>query len=172
MSYDKGRLAMTFFTEEFVRTLIPCMSAALFGCLIFAAQPTFQAVEDGNCTSFTGTSVGNDTTQQVKMTVCRDHDRVQAVKYSTGHGGTSIHTLAGQIVDNDRLQLLITETNLDAPSPGWRTCQDDIFSLRYDPKHNALIGVYHSAECKDLAHLYLEQTQGEQNCGLTEFIYP
>jgi hypothetical protein len=157
---------MSFFTESLIRTVLPVFAAAVFGSLIYGSEPEFHGILDGECATFVGSSIGNDTTQEVEMLVCRDHDRVSAIKLSQGDGGKTMYSLEGQIIHDEEMRLLVTRTLIDAPSKGWVSCSDDIVFLRFSPAQQALVGRYFSAECHDLAFLFLEKVDAPASCAI------
>ena len=146
---------MRDFIEPFARTLTPLLTAVMVGAYFLTLPLSLGAVSSGECETFRGSSLGNDPTQEVVFNLCRRGDRLEGVKSSEGAAGRSVYILEGEIIDDEKARMTITAVLDDKPSPGWITCSDDVFSLRWDSNLGALVGDYISAECEDHAFLQL-----------------
>jgi|GEM_PF-1928529 len=145
---------MRLFLAPLLERLAPLMAALFIGGVAFGPAGQTLAVDDGECESFTGLSLGNDPTQLMHMHLCRQGDDLRGLRISEGEAGTTVFHLAGD-VDEETYTLWVTSVEHDAPSPGWMTCTDDRFHLTWASHDEQLKGHYVSVDCQDWAQLKL-----------------
>ncbi len=143
--------------EPLFRKMVPLLAGVLAGGFLVGLPMTLGAVASGQCATFKGTSDGNDPSQQVTFNLCRRGDRLEGIKTSEGEAGRSVYVLEGRLIDDETFKMQITSVLEDEPAPGWISCSDDVFNLRWDAGADALTGHYVSVECEDRAALHLER---------------
>lgn len=156
----------TFFRESLIRTMIPFFTAVVFGHLIHASDRHFSAVATGECAVYTGTSEGNDPSQHVMMTICRDHNQLTIESRSKGIGGTSVMRFDGVLNPSgtNEATLVVTEVFSLEPNPGWIACHDDVLRLQALEDGKTIVGYSTSHACSDRARLTLYRDCSKLRC--------
>ena len=144
--------------EPLFRKMLPLLAGVVAGGFLVGLPMTLGAVASGQCATFKGTSDGNDPSQKVIFNLCRRGDRLEGIKTSEGEAGRSVYVLEGRLIDDETFKMQITSVLEDEPAPGWISCSDDVFNLRWDASSESLTGHYVSVECEDRAALQLERT--------------
>ncbi len=141
---------MNDFSVPFVRTFSSMAAAIIFGAFIAGDGGSNY---DG-CQLYEGYSQGNDPYRQVQMKMCRNGDKLQAVKYSEGRAGVTSYLLSGE-AEGRHLTMTVQENLKMQTNNGWVSCDDDVIELR-ERCDGSLVGTYTSESCHDHAKMVLK----------------
>ena len=139
----------------YLRALSPLLGAVVVGAFAHGMTPDLGAVKSGECETFAGHSLGNDPSQHMVLTLCREGTQLEGVRVSEGEAGLTVFSLSGTALPGDRVWLEVSGVERDEPAAGWVSCHDDVFQLRWDARSQSLVGRYLSEACQDNAALAL-----------------